>query len=168
MASWEKILRIRTDLTAFLGSEGSSGPTSSGAQGHSETTSVPFSPFNIAYYQSYFDVDTNTVLRRVGLSMLPRPNFIAEACNGSIDLYGESPRCRRQLRFRSFLDVNDTSPRPLHHLDSHLVNYTILVRPRTAHYHQPTFTVHSAVRGVRLWPTRSSTAVGRDQMARHR
>jgi hypothetical protein len=98
MASWEKILpaiRTETELTAFLGSEGSSGPTPSGAQGHSETTSVPFSPFNIAYYQSYFDVDTNTVLKRVGLSMLPRANFIAEACNGSIDLYGESAESAR-------------------------------------------------------------------------
>jgi len=80
---------LDTDTIAFLGSEESSGPTLSGAPGHSETANVPFSPFNIAYYQGYFDVDTNTVLKRVGLSMLPRPNFIAEACNGSIDLYGE-------------------------------------------------------------------------------
>jgi hypothetical protein len=77
---------------AFLGSEGSSGPTTSRAHGNSEATNVPFSPFNIAYYQSYFDVDTNTVLKRVGLSMIPRANFIAEACNGSIDLYGKSTR----------------------------------------------------------------------------
>lgn len=76
--------------SAFLGSETSSGPTSSRPPGHSEPANVPFSPFNIAYYQSYFDVDTNTVLKRVGLSMIPRANFIAEACNGSIDLYGKS------------------------------------------------------------------------------
>jgi len=73
---------------AFLGSEGSSRPTSSHALGQTEPASVPFSLFNIAYYQTYFDVDTNTVLKRVALSMLPRANFITEACNGSIDLYG--------------------------------------------------------------------------------
>ena len=84
---------LRLTSTAFLGSERSPGPTSSGAQAHSETSTVPFSPFNIAYYQSYFDVDTNTVLKRVGLSILPRPNFIAVACNGSIDLYGEFRSC---------------------------------------------------------------------------
>jgi hypothetical protein len=84
-------------LAAFLGSEGTAGPTSSRAAGHSESASVPFSPFNIAYYQSYFDVDTNTVLKRVGLSMIPRGNFIAEACNGSVDLYGASNGGSRAL-----------------------------------------------------------------------
>ncbi|WWC92428.1 uncharacterized protein L201_007385 [Kwoniella dendrophila CBS 6074] len=49
---------------------------------------VPYSPFNIAYYQTYFDVDTNTVLKRVGMAMIPRPGFITENCDGQIDLYG--------------------------------------------------------------------------------
>ncbi|ORY31311.1 hypothetical protein BCR39DRAFT_558334 [Naematelia encephala] len=49
---------------------------------------VPFSPFNLAYYQSYFDVDTSTVFKRVGLAMIPRDGFIAEVCDGQIDLYG--------------------------------------------------------------------------------
>jgi hypothetical protein len=75
------------DLLAFLGADSATGQSSS-RQGQSESANVPFSPFNIAYYQSYFDVDTPTVLKRVGLSMIPRPQFISEACNGSIDLYG--------------------------------------------------------------------------------
>jgi len=160
--------RMKTHSTAFLGSEGTPGPISSGAQAHSQTSTVPFSPFNIAYYQSYFDVDTNTVLKRVGLSILPRPNFIAEACNGSIDLYGEFRRCWWQLRYRSFLDINDTCPRLVHHLNSYLVDHTILVQSRPAHYHQSTFTVNGPVRRLRLWPACSSTAMGRHQMARHR
>jgi hypothetical protein len=40
--------------------------------------------------QSYFDIDTKTVLKRVGISMIPRDNFVAEVCEGQIDLYGES------------------------------------------------------------------------------
>ncbi|KAK1923198.1 hypothetical protein DB88DRAFT_494179 [Papiliotrema laurentii] len=49
---------------------------------------VPYNPFNIAYYQSYFDVDTTTVLKRVGLAMIPREGFVADACEGHVDLYG--------------------------------------------------------------------------------
>ncbi|KAK6906290.1 hypothetical protein I203_100275 [Kwoniella mangroviensis CBS 8507] len=49
---------------------------------------VPYSPFNLAYYQTYFDVDTNTVLKRVGMAMIPRSGFIVENCDGQIDLYG--------------------------------------------------------------------------------
>ncbi|XAO27069.1 hypothetical protein I312_105911 [Cryptococcus bacillisporus CA1280] len=49
---------------------------------------VPFSPFNLTYYQTYFDVDTNTVLKRVGMAMIPRPGFITEVCDGQIDMYG--------------------------------------------------------------------------------
>nr|KIR84659.1 hypothetical protein I308_04833 [Cryptococcus tetragattii IND107] len=53
-----------------------------------EFQNVPFSPFNLAYYQTYFDVDTNTVLKRVGMAMIPRPGFITEVCDGQIDMYG--------------------------------------------------------------------------------
>ncbi|WWD20818.1 hypothetical protein CI109_105295 [Kwoniella shandongensis] len=41
---------------------------------------VPFSPFNIAYYQTYFDVETNAVLKRLSMAMIPRPGFISEIC----------------------------------------------------------------------------------------
>jgi hypothetical protein len=78
----------RTDGVAFLGNNNATG--SSRSQAEPDAHSVPFSPFNLTYYQSYFDVDTNTVLKRVGFSLLPRPNFIAETCNGSVDLYGMS------------------------------------------------------------------------------
>ncbi|GFZ51408.1 hypothetical protein JCM24511_09170 [Saitozyma sp. JCM 24511] len=37
---------------------------------------------------SYFDVDTNIVLKRVGMAMIPREGFIVEVCDGQIDLYG--------------------------------------------------------------------------------
>jgi hypothetical protein len=38
--------------------------------------------------QTYFDVDTNVVLKRIAMSMFPRDNFIEETCQGQIDLYG--------------------------------------------------------------------------------
>jgi hypothetical protein len=34
-------------------------------------------------------VDTNIVLKRVGMAMIPREGFVAEVCDGQIDLYGE-------------------------------------------------------------------------------
>ncbi|WWC65313.1 uncharacterized protein I303_107930 [Kwoniella dejecticola CBS 10117] len=49
---------------------------------------VPHSFFNLAYYQTYFDVDTDIVLKRVGMATIPRAGFIAENCDGQIDLYG--------------------------------------------------------------------------------
>lgn len=52
---------------------------------------MPYSPFNIAYYQVYFDVDTSTVLKRVMHAMIPKGGFIADACDGQMDLYGGSP-----------------------------------------------------------------------------
>jgi hypothetical protein len=82
-------------ITAFLGSNAQSSQASSQARGQSEVSTAPFSFFNIAYYQSYFDVDTNTVLKRFGMSMIPRPDFIGEVCSGSIDLYG---KCLQVLR----------------------------------------------------------------------
>ncbi|EIW65443.1 hypothetical protein TREMEDRAFT_36275, partial [Tremella mesenterica DSM 1558] len=49
---------------------------------------VPYSPFNIAFYQGYFDVDTQSVLKRVGMAMIPRSDFLSEVCDGRVDLYG--------------------------------------------------------------------------------
>lgn len=34
------------------------------------------------------------MLKRVGLAMIPRDGFIAQACDGKIDLYGEYLNCR--------------------------------------------------------------------------
>jgi hypothetical protein len=45
--------------------------------------------FNLAYYESYFDVDTVPLLKRVGLAMVPKGGFIADCCDGQVDLYGE-------------------------------------------------------------------------------
>jgi hypothetical protein len=53
-----------------------------------EVREVPYSPFNIAYYQVYFDVETTTVLRRVARALVPQGGFIADACDGQVDLYG--------------------------------------------------------------------------------
>lgn len=49
---------------------------------------VPFSPFNLTYYQSYFDVDTKTVLNRCFQACIPRGGFINDVCEERIDLYG--------------------------------------------------------------------------------
>lgn len=49
---------------------------------------VPYSIFNLAYYQVYFDVDTVPILKRVAMSMIPKGGFIADVCDGQIDLYG--------------------------------------------------------------------------------
>ncbi|WVQ95327.1 hypothetical protein IAU59_002423 [Kwoniella sp. CBS 9459] len=71
------------EFKTFLPSESS---------GHRAASPAPpevlYSPFNLAYYQTYFDVDTNLVLKRVGMAMIPRSGFIAEVCEGQIDLYG--------------------------------------------------------------------------------
>nr|ODN83882.1 hypothetical protein L203_05282 [Cryptococcus depauperatus CBS 7841] len=62
------------------------------SQNNGNTTSAasdaPFSPFNLAYYQTYFDVDTKTVLKRAGMAIIPRPGFVIEVCDGHIDIYG--------------------------------------------------------------------------------
>lgn len=52
----------------------------------------------MAYYQVCFDVDTSTVLRRVAMSMIPRGGFIADACDGQVDMYGESQRQRAKSK----------------------------------------------------------------------
>ncbi|WVQ77067.1 hypothetical protein IAR50_006746 [Cryptococcus sp. DSM 104548] len=71
------------EFQSFLGSDSSRANQSS-----STPREAPFSMFNLAYYQIYFDVDTNTVLKRVGMAMIPRADFIAEICDGQIDIYG--------------------------------------------------------------------------------
>ncbi|BEJ11917.1 hypothetical protein CspHIS471_0203770 [Cutaneotrichosporon sp. HIS471] len=53
-----------------------------------EVREVPYSPFNIAYYQVYFDVDTGAVLKRVARALVPQGGFIEDACDGQVDLYG--------------------------------------------------------------------------------
>ncbi|OWZ76734.1 hypothetical protein C366_06173 [Cryptococcus neoformans Tu401-1] len=62
--------------------------TDGGHHPASSVPDVPFSPFNLTFYQTYFDVDTTTVLKRVGMAMIPRPGFITEVCDGQIDMYG--------------------------------------------------------------------------------
>lgn len=64
------------------------GPSSSSTQ----RRTAPSSMFNLAYYQVYFDVDTTTVLKRVGMAMIPRGGFLTDACEGQVDLYGELVR----------------------------------------------------------------------------
>lgn len=93
--------------SAFLPSETNTNSTQTpSSRGDRSTSQAPYSPFNIVYYQvrydiqwlprvlvdslqSYFDVDTNTVLKRVAMSMLPRAGFATDVCEGSVDLYGE-------------------------------------------------------------------------------
>ena len=81
-----------------------------------------FIPFH-AKLQSYFDVDTTTVLQRVALSMIPREGFIAETCNGQIDLYGMFPH--EPLDLRPLLDPYHAHPRSLHHVDAHCEHHSI-------------------------------------------
>lgn len=59
---------------------------------------VPFSPFNLTYYQSYFDVDTKTVLNRCFQACIPRGGFINDVCEERIDLYGALGRPCWRLR----------------------------------------------------------------------
>ena len=74
---------------AFLSTDPSpSRPGSSAEPSRPRANDAPYNPLNIAYYQSYFDVDTSVVLKLVALSMIPREGFIADACEGQIDLYG--------------------------------------------------------------------------------
>lgn len=56
----------------------------------SPTAQVPFSMFNLTYYQSYFDVDTKTVLQRCLSSFIPKDSFVEDVCGSRVDLYGES------------------------------------------------------------------------------
>ncbi|TXT12956.1 hypothetical protein VHUM_01357 [Vanrija humicola] len=73
----------------FLGA-GSSSPAPAGSSSRADPSrpAAPFSPFNLAYYAVYFDVDTQMILKRVGMSLVPRGGFIADACDGQVDLYG--------------------------------------------------------------------------------
>lgn len=72
------------------------GPSSvAGPSSSSRRRDAPSSIFNLAYYQVYFDVDTTTVLKRVGMAMIPRGGFLTDACEGQVDLYGALPTiCR--------------------------------------------------------------------------
>lgn len=70
---------------------GSSQPPAAGPSSSSRsqpTSQVPYSVFNLAYYQVYFDVDTWDIGKRVGLAMIPKGGFISDACDGHVDLYG--------------------------------------------------------------------------------
>ena len=46
--------------------------------------------FNLTYYQSYFDVDTKTVLQRCLSSFIPKDSFVDDVCGSRVDLYGKS------------------------------------------------------------------------------
>ncbi|ORX40787.1 hypothetical protein BD324DRAFT_612110 [Kockovaella imperatae] len=77
------------EFKTFLGTESAQErmPSASTSSGRTPAE-VPYSPFNLVYYQGYFDVETTTILKRVGMSMIPREGFIQEVCDGHIDLYG--------------------------------------------------------------------------------
>lgn len=47
-------------------------------------------------------MDTNTVLKRVAMSMIPRAGFTSDVCEGSIDLYGELQSTVIELTTGSF------------------------------------------------------------------
>ena len=59
---------------------------------------MPYSVFNLAYYSTYFDIDTVPLLKRVGMAMVPKGGFIEDVCDGQVDLYGESKSRRRRGR----------------------------------------------------------------------
>lgn len=101
-------LQFKTFLGADSGLPASSpaaGPSASSSRADpASRTSAPYSPFNLAYYAVYFDVDTTMILKRVGLSLVPRGGFIADACEGQVDLYGACClHCLRGVRAAAVL-----------------------------------------------------------------
>lgn len=83
-------LQFKTFLndSADDGTGAGAGPSSAGGRSTGRRRDAPSSVFNLAYYQVYFDVDTTTVLKRVGMAMIPRGGFLTDACEGQVDLYG--------------------------------------------------------------------------------
>ncbi|KAJ9103107.1 hypothetical protein QFC21_002529 [Naganishia friedmannii] len=53
-----------------------------------QTTTAPFSPFSITYYQHYFDLTTSQLRQRLLGSLIPRSEFLSTVCEGQVDLYG--------------------------------------------------------------------------------
>jgi hypothetical protein len=91
-------LQFKTFLNdAPSSSSGGIGSSNNNNRADRERPDVPYSVFNLAYYQTYFDVDTIPVLKRVGMAMIPRGGFIADACEGHVDLYGESSESASRL-----------------------------------------------------------------------
>ncbi|KAL1412503.1 hypothetical protein Q8F55_000249 [Vanrija albida] len=89
---FKTFLGADSGLPAASGSGSGSGSggvgPSAAASSSRDRTAAPYSPFNLQYYAVYFDVDTPMILKRVGLSLVPRGGFIADACDGQVDLYG--------------------------------------------------------------------------------
>ncbi|OJJ04149.1 hypothetical protein ASPVEDRAFT_43614 [Aspergillus versicolor CBS 583.65] len=72
------------DNGAFIGTGGGSSSRRNRSPGGTPTKHAWWS---IHYYEQYFDVDTNEVLRRCVASVYPRNNFL-DVLEGNADLYG--------------------------------------------------------------------------------
>jgi hypothetical protein len=53
-----------------------------------QTTTAPYSPFSITYYQHYFNITTTQLQHRLLNSLIPRADFLSSVCEGEVDLYG--------------------------------------------------------------------------------
>lgn len=86
---------VRVPLPSRLDANDGSDPELDGEiEPQNEMTTQPAkrmtSAFNFDFYQQYFDVDTNQVLRRLAFSVFPNPrsNFIQHVLKPRADLYG--------------------------------------------------------------------------------
>ncbi|KAL3461461.1 hypothetical protein BJX64DRAFT_260623 [Aspergillus heterothallicus] len=77
--------KAHTDNAPFLGGNG--GGSSSRRNRSPGGTPTKHAWWSIHYYEQYFDVDTNEVLRRCVASVYPRSNFL-DVLEGNADLYG--------------------------------------------------------------------------------
>ncbi|KAJ9097410.1 hypothetical protein QFC19_006780 [Naganishia cerealis] len=79
---------LSVDEPAPAVSSGRTSPNRTVPADNQSLSTAPFSPFNLTYYQSYFNITTPTITHRLIQSLLPRPNFLHETCDGNVDLYG--------------------------------------------------------------------------------
>jgi hypothetical protein len=112
--------------------------------------------------------------------MVPRDSFIAEICEGQVDLYGGSSaplgpliyRATCQLgsdALRPILDANNPHPQPLHHLDPCRLGHGLpLPDPVRPHHLQHPSTLDRCVRCLHLRPRGTLRAVGCDALAGYR
>ncbi|KAG7529363.1 hypothetical protein FFLO_05715 [Filobasidium floriforme] len=76
------------EFQTFLNTNTGGNPTRIEDDRPGTSPQVPFSMFNLTYYQSYFDVDTKTVLQRCLSSFIPKESFVEDVCGSRVDLYG--------------------------------------------------------------------------------
>ncbi|KAG8754353.1 hypothetical protein FRC14_005160 [Serendipita sp. 396] len=74
------------EFKSFLGNDAAA--ESSTGRGYIRDQPSKSSFWNVEYYQPYFDVDTQTVLKRCYHTMIPNKDYLTEHLSPSPDLYG--------------------------------------------------------------------------------